>query len=75
MYRQFRPAATIITDATIASDMDVPKSGSTRTSPTRGTTTTTIGKTEYVTSSMRCLRRSSASAMKMMPMIFASSDG
>src|SRR2546427_792626 len=57
------------------SDIDVPKSGSSRMSPIRPTTTTPMGSRAYQTSSIRCMRRSSRAAMKKIALSFASSDG
>ena len=43
--------------------------------PTSTATTIPIGSSEYVTSSMRCIRRSRIAAMKMIAASFANSDG
>ena len=57
------------------SDIEVPKSGSSRIRPTRPATTTAIGMSEYPSSLIRCMRRSSSAAMKTTATSFASSDG
>ena len=64
-----------MTAAIMRMAIDVPKSGSGRINATRPSTTIAIGSTEYVTSSIRCIRRSSSAAMKKMATSFASSDG
>jgi hypothetical protein len=65
----------IMIAAISASDMAVPKSGSSRIKPTRQKTTIPIGVSEYDTSLMRCIRRSRMAAIKKMALSFASSDG
>ena len=54
---------------------DVPKSGSSRMRPANPPTMSAIGGSAYLTSSMRCMRRSSVNAVKKMAATLASSDG
>ncbi len=58
-----------------ASDIEVPKSGCSRISVKTRPAISPIGSSEYDRSSMRCIRRSSISAVKNTHAIFASSDG
>ena len=57
------------------SEIAVPRSGSRRIRPAIAPTTMAIGSSEYEISSMRCMRRSSVSAVKRMAAILAISDG
>ena len=55
--------------------IDVPRSGSSRISPTNMPTTSPIGTSAYDISSMRSIRRSRIAAMKKIALSLASSDG
>ena len=69
------PAAKIIIAAIITMQAAVPRSGSASTSATTPPSTTPIGSSEYPTSSIRSIRRSSSAAMNRITAILASSDG